>query len=57
MIIRSPIMAGWAILRISTQEWAWTLSTALAAVILFTIIGVKHVFCDPKIQIAPTIYR
>lgn len=35
MIIRSPIMATWAILRISTQEWAWTLSTAIAATILF----------------------
>lgn len=51
MIIRSPIMAGWAILRISTQEWAWTLSTALAAVILFTIIGVSMYFVIPKFKL------
>lgn len=51
MIIRSPIMAGWAILRISTQEWAWTLSTAIAAVILFIIIGISMYLVIPKFKL------
>jgi ATP-binding cassette subfamily B protein len=51
MTIRSPIMAVWAILRISTQEWAWTLSTAISALILFAIIGVSMYLVIPKFKL------
>lgn len=51
MVIRSPIMATWAILRISTQEWAWTLATAIAAIILFVIIGISMYFVIPKFKL------
>lgn len=51
MLIRSPIMAAWAITRISTKEWAWTLATATAVVILFTIIGISMFFAIPKFKL------
>lgn len=51
MIIKSPIMAAWAILRISNKEWAWTLSTVLAAVLLIVIIAVSMMFAVPKFKL------
>ncbi len=51
MLIRSPIMATWAMLRISNEEWAWTLATVVAAVVLFLIIGVAMFFAIPKFKL------
>ncbi len=50
MLIRSPIMATWAILRISNTEWAWTMATMIAAIILFLIIGLAMYFAIPKFK-------
>lgn len=50
MLIRSPIMATWAILRISNTEWAWTIATMIAAIILFLIIGLAMYFAIPKFK-------
>lgn len=50
MLIRSPIMATWAILRISNTEWAWTMATMIAAIILFLIIGFAMYFAIPKFK-------
>lgn len=51
MIIRSPIMAIWAMLRISNSEWAWTFVTIIAAVILFAIIGISMFFAIPRFKL------
>ena len=51
MLVRSPIMAVWAILRISNTEWAWTFSTIIAGVILFIIIGLAMYFAIPKFKL------
>ncbi len=51
MLIRSPIMATWALFRISNEEWAWTLATAAAALVLFLIIGVAMFFAIPKFKL------
>ncbi len=51
MLIRSPIMATWAILRISNTEWAWTIATMMAAIILFIIIGLAMYFVIPKFKV------
>lgn len=51
MIIRSPIMATWAMLRISNSEWAWTVVTILAAIFLFIIIGISMYFAIPKFKL------
>src|SRR5690625_4279176 len=41
MIIKAPIMATWAILRISNKNWNWSIATGIAIIILFTIIGLS----------------
>jgi len=51
MLIRSPIMAIWAILRISSTEWAWTFATIIAAMTLFVIIGISMYFAIPKFKL------
>ena len=51
MLIRSPIMATWAILRISSTEWAWTFATITAAITLFIIIGISMYFAIPKFKL------
>lgn len=51
MLIRSPIMATWAILRISSTEWAWTFATIIAAMTLFVIIGISMYFAVPKFKL------
>lgn len=51
MIIRSPIMATWALLRISNEEWAWTFATIASAILLFVIIGASMYFAIPKFKL------
>lgn len=51
MIIRSPIMAFWAIMRISNKEWSWTLATIIAGVTMITIIAVSMGLAIPKFKI------
>ena len=51
MIIRSPMMATWALLRISNEEWAWTFATIASAILLFVIIGASMYFAVPKFKL------
>ncbi len=38
VVVKSPIMAVWAILKISGSAWEWTFATAIAVVVLTTVI-------------------
>lgn len=51
MFVRAPIMAVWAVVRISNTQWAWTFSTIIAALILFVLIGVSMYFVIPKFKL------
>lgn len=51
MLVRAPIMAIWAVIRISNTQWAWTFSTIVAALILFALIGVSMYFVIPKFKL------
>lgn len=51
MIIRSPIMAFWAIMRISNKEWLWTLATIVAAITMISIIAISMRLAIPKFKI------
>src|SRR5699024_9017858 len=51
MFVRAPIMAVWAVIRISNTQWAWTFSTIIAALILFALIGVSMYFVIPKFKL------
>lgn len=51
MVVKSPIMATWAIFRISNKEWAWTTATIIAAIIMIAIIAVAMMLAIPKFKI------
>ena len=50
VIIKAPIMAVWAILKISNKSWQWTLSTASAVVLLLTIVIICVSLAMPKFK-------
>lgn len=50
MLVRAPIMAVWAIMKISDKKWQWTFSTAVAVVVLLLIVGVCLMFVTPKFK-------
>lgn len=49
-IIKAPIMAVWAILKISHKSWQWTASTGVAVLVLLIIVGVCIVFALPQFK-------
>lgn len=50
MLVKAPIMAVWAIMKISDKKWQWTFSTAVAVVVLLLIVGVCLMFVTPKFK-------
>lgn len=50
MIIKSPIMAVWAICKIAGKQWQWTLTTAAAVVILLSIVLICMAIATPKFK-------
>ena len=49
-IIRAPIMAVWAISKISTKQWEWMLSTGAAIALLLVIVLVGILVALPKFK-------
>lgn len=50
MIIKSPIMAIWAICKIAGKQWQWTITTAAAVVILLSIVCICMAITTPKFK-------
>ncbi|MBI0582078.1 MAG: ABC transporter ATP-binding protein [Methanomassiliicoccales archaeon] len=50
VIIKAPIMAGWAIIKISGKSWQWTSATAVAIIVMLTLIGVLMYFVVPRFK-------
>jgi ATP-binding cassette subfamily B protein len=50
MIIKAPIMAVCAIYKIAGKAWQWTFSTAVAVVILLTVVTICVVVAMPKFK-------
>lgn len=50
MLMRSPIMAVWAIWKIAGKQWQWTLTTASAVMVLFVVVGVCVLVALPKFR-------
>lgn len=50
MLIKAPIMAAWAICKIARKEWAWTLSTGIAVVVLLAVVGICLCLAIPKFK-------
>ena len=50
VIVKAPIMAGWAIIKISGKSWQWTSATAVAIVVMLTLIGALMYFVIPRFK-------
>ena len=50
IIIKSPIMAVWAICKIAGKQWQWTITTAAAVVILLSIVCICMAITTPKFK-------
>lgn len=50
VIVKAPIMAGWAIIKISNKSWQWTSATAVAIVVMLTLIGILMYFVIPRFK-------
>lgn len=50
VMVKAPVMAVWAISKISTKSWQWSAVTAAAVVLLLTLIGVLMVFTMPRFR-------
>lgn len=51
MMIKAPIMAIWAVFRISNKNWTWSFATGIAIVVLLTIIGISLRLAIPKFKL------
>ena len=50
MLVKAPIMAAWAICKISTKQWEWTLTTGVAVVVLLIVVGICLIVVTPKFK-------
>ena len=55
MLVRAPIMAVWAIGKISGKAWQWTFSTAMAVAVLLCIVGLCVAIALPKFKLMQTL--
>ncbi len=50
VLIKAPVMAIWAILKISSKDMHWTLATAVAVIVLMATIAVIMVLVIPRFK-------
>ncbi|MBQ3546177.1 MAG: ABC transporter ATP-binding protein [Lachnospiraceae bacterium] len=50
VLIKAPITAIWAICKISGKSYEWTLSTAIAVVVLLAVVGICVCIAMPKFR-------
>ncbi len=50
MLIKAPITAVWAVLKILNKQWEWTFATGTAVVVLFIIVIIVLVVAMPKFR-------
>ena len=50
VMIKAPIMAVWAITKISSKSWQWTAATAAAIVLLLLLIVIAVTFALPRFR-------
>ena len=51
VMIKAPILAVWAIIKILGKSWQWSLATAGAVLILFLLVVIITVFAIPRFKI------
>ena len=50
VLLKAPVMAIWALCKISTKNWQWTASTGVAVVVLLSFVGVCVAIALPKFK-------
>lgn len=50
VMVKAPIMAVWAILKIYNKSWQWTSATAVAVVALLILVGIVIALATPKFK-------
>ncbi len=50
VLLKAPIMAVWALCKISTKNWQWTASTGVAVVVLLSFVCVCVAVALPKFK-------
>jgi ATP-binding cassette subfamily B protein len=50
VIIKAPILAAWAIIKISGKGWEWTAATGVAVIALIVMLAVIVIFAMPKFK-------
>ncbi|MEK8212781.1 ABC transporter ATP-binding protein [Paenibacillus sp. FSL L8-0463] len=50
LLLKAPILAVWAMLKITGKSWQWSLSTGVAIGVLILIVGICIVLVLPKFQ-------
>ncbi len=50
MLIKAPVMAVWAIIKISNKAWEWTFSTGIAIIILLGVVIICIGLATPKFK-------
>ena len=49
-IIKAPILAVWAVVKISGKSWQWTTATAVAVFVLIIMLGATLIFAVPRFK-------
>lgn len=49
-IVKAPIMAVWAICKISGKNWQWTIATAISVLILIVVLAITLIFALPRFK-------
>lgn len=49
-IIKAPILAVWAIVKIAGKNWQWTLATGVAVIVLVIMLALTLVFAVPRFR-------
>lgn len=55
ILLRAPVTAIWAVLKISGKNWTWTAETIIAVVVLLTIVITCMVLALPKMKLMQTL--
>ena len=51
VMIKAPILAIWAILKITGKSWEWSVATGVAVIVLLIMIGNLIIFVLPKFKV------
>lgn len=50
MLVKAPIMAVWAICKISGKQWQWTMVTAVSVAVLLMVVAICMALAVPKFK-------